>query len=232
MKTYSARTRTGALLIDMPRWLWHLRPGVMSVSAHPWMKICNRNEKLVAGVDEPKEDKHEANRNEASRSGYQCDWKWTSNLHLSAVFPVFGGMLYNRAMGEFPVSLQSRPLQPGKGKPAVSFIIGHRGNSRTPLLLKTLESIAGQQVGNGDCTVECIVVEQDNLPLVRDQLPGWVKYIHTPLPQPDMPYSRSRAFNAGVCEATADILVLHDNDMLIPSVFTHEVMAIVARGYE
>jgi len=37
--------------------------------------------------------------------------------------------------------------------------------------------------------------------LIQDELPDWVRYIHTPLPNKDMLYSRSWAFNVAAQEA-------------------------------
>jgi GT2 family glycosyltransferase len=69
-------------------------------------------------------------------------------------------------------------------------------------------------------------------PDVRDQLPDWIKYIHTPLPYPDMPYVRSWAFNVGARVAHGEALVLHDNDMLVPMDYAKEVRARLSDGYQ
>jgi hypothetical protein len=110
----------------------------------------------------------------------------------------------------------------------VSFVIGHRGMERLPHLLSTIESIAGQR----DVGVECLVVEQDTQTLVRAQLPGWVRYLHTPLPYPGMPYCRSWALNVGACYARGRVLVLHDNDMLVPTDYAREILRRADAGFE
>jgi hypothetical protein len=91
-----------------------------------------------------------------------------------------------------------------------------------------LESIAAQR----DVSFECVVVEQSNEPEVKTSLPGWVNYVHTPLPQPDMPYNRSWAFNVGAELARGGLLILHDNDMLLPQDYAAQLAARQGEGYE
>jgi len=211
---YSLREKMGALMYDVPRTLLALLPAFLfSSSRHPWLVIKNRNEHLIP---------------DKNGEGYRCDWKWTSDLYLPKVFPLFGRLLYQRAFNDFPIVMQDEPEWVSNEKLEVSFIIGHRGLERLPLLLATLKSIAGQQ----DCRFECIVVEQDNVSRVKDELPGWVRYIHTPLPEENMPYSRSWAFNVGAAAARSDVLVLHDNDMLVPSIYAFEVLKHYRSGDE
>ncbi len=119
-------------------------------------------------------------------------------------------------------------VQTQETSPVVSFIIGHRGTERLPHLLATLGSIAAQV----DIPCECILVEQSNNTDVKDQLPSWVNYVHTPLPYSTMPYNRAWAFNVGARAARGEILVFHDNDMLAPIDYAREIVARVKEGYE
>lgn len=191
------RTWLGVLLKDAPRYLAALvRPG------GDYLALCNRNERLQVASD---------------GSGYRCEWQWTSDLHAPKVMPWLGRRLLKRALQDHPVRLQSAPMQT-EPTPQVSFIIGHRGDARLPLLLKTLQSIAGQQ----GVAIECIVVEQDSESRLAKQLPAWVTHIHTPPPNADMPYCRSWAFNIGAKHARGELLVLHDNDLMVPSDYAHQ----------
>jgi hypothetical protein len=79
--------------------------------------------------------------------------------------------------------------------------------------------------------VECIVVEQSAEPGIADRLPDWVRYVHTPAP-PAMPYSRAWAFNVGARMARGALLVLHDNDMLLPRRYAAEALAVRREGFE
>ena len=177
-----------------------------------YLELCNRYEHLEPAPD---------------RKGYRCDWRWTSDLHAPKFLPVLGLKLMERALGEYPIrraAVLEKPQQP----PEISFVIGHRGVDRLPHLLATIESIAGQR----DVSLECVVVEQSARPEVRDQLPAWINYIHTPVPYEGMPYVRAWAFNVGARVARGEALVLHDNDMLVPMDYAKEVCARLSDGYE
>jgi GT2 family glycosyltransferase len=108
----------------------------------------------------------------------------------------------------------------------VSFLIGHRGTSRLPNLLHTLRSIAGQE----GTPIECIVVEQSATPEIRDALPPWVRYIHTPVPA-TLDYCRAKTFNDGLRLARGEVLIAHDNDFLVPAAYAREVLARAREGY-
>ena len=213
-QTYGVRQLVGACLFDIPRFLWNMRrtrrPG-----SHPvWVNMRNRNEELTSSMQ---------------GSGVKCEWDWTSELHLANVFPVCGKWLCKRALRDFPIVLSESPLNYQVGKRAeVCFVIGHRGPDRFPLLLQTLRSIAGQT----DCTVECVVVEQDDEQRIRDRLPEWVQYIHTPLPRSDLAYSRAWALNIGARVARSECLVFHDGDMLVPKDYAKGVLEYHRLGFE
>jgi hypothetical protein len=173
----------------------------------------NRNERLAFNPDGP---------------GAKCEGEFTRSLHLCNVFPSTGRWLMQRALRDWPVSLREEPVAGSQDRPEISFIIGHRGRARLPHLLATLRSIAGQE----GVSFECIVVEQDLEAMVRDCLPAWVRYIHTPLPQRDMPYCRSWAFNVGALSARGDLLILHDNDLVIPAAYAFENVRWRRQAYE
>ena len=197
----------GVLLKDLPCYLYSLgrrRSGYLS--------LRNRHERLELAPD---------------GSGYRCDWRWTSDLHAPKILPFLGRWLMRRALADHPIRRLPQPESVAES-PKVSFIIGHRGRARLPHLLATLESIAGQQ----NALIECIVVEQDVEPLLLGRLPGWVRHIHTPPPVADMPYARSWTFNIGVKQARGQILVLHDNDMLVPADYAAQITHHVRQGHE
>jgi GT2 family glycosyltransferase len=156
------------------------------------------------------------------------------------VFPRLGERLMARALREWPVELADRPAaladRPAMDRPAaaranaapdVSFVVGHRGADRLPHLSLVLASVAAQS----GAAVECVVVEQSANPEIAGLLPDWVRYVHTPIPA-GMPYSRSWAFNVGARMARGAVLVLHDNDMLLPRSYAAEALAIRRDGYE
>lgn len=197
----------GALLIDLPRYLPALTTGDPG-----YLALCNRAERLEPAPE---------------GSGYRCLWQWTSDLHAPKVLPFLGRRLMRRALADHPIRRLQQPEFISE-QPEISFIIGHRGMARLPHLLATLESIAGQQ----GAALECIVVEQETESQLSERLPSWVRHIHTPPPAPDMPYCRSWAFNVGAKHARGSVLVLHDNDILVPSDYARQIVYRTAQGYE
>lgn len=195
----SLKTRLGALVYDWPRFERTMR----GRGPHPWIAMRNRSERLTL-----------------DGRGARCEWLYTSELHIANVFPSTGRRLMKRAFTDWPIVF--RDTLEVSNTPEVSFIIGHRGVDRLPLLHETLRSIAGQR----DASIECIVVEQS---VQREaSLPVWVRHLHTPN---DGPYNRAAAFNAGAREARGRLLILHDNDMLCPSRYAAEVVDRAAEGW-
>lgn len=204
----SIRNVAGVVVKDLPRYLL-----AMLYGGSRYLAICNRNERLLAAPN---------------GLGYQCDWRWTSELHAPKVFPKLGKWLMRRTLSthRIPV-LQARPDCEASAV-RVSFIIGHRGMARLPHLQATLRSIAGQC----DASVECIVVEQDVESRLRPHMPEWVRLVHTPPPSPEMPYCRSWAFNVGAAHAKGSVLVLHDNDLLVSDDYANRILGCIDSGYE
>jgi GT2 family glycosyltransferase len=203
-----ARRVAGVLARDAPIYLDAFWRGGES-----YLGIRNRAERLSAAPQGP---------------GYSCGWQWTSELHAPKVIPALGRHLMRRALSRHPISLDAALTPQEERRAQVSFLIGHRGTARLPHLLATLNSIAAQR----DAAVECIVVEQEEHSELAAHLPSWVRLVHTPPPARGMPYCRSWAFNVGARHATGDVLVLHDNDMLVPADYSAHVLSRVAQGYE
>jgi hypothetical protein len=171
-----------------------------------WVNVRNRNETLARRDDAP---------------GREPQWRFTTDLHIANVFPSTGARLLRRALRDWPIEFRDDAVS--TESPELTFVIGHRGASRLPLLLQTLRSIAAQR----DASIECIVVEQSATPEVQTQLPAWVRYVHATA---HGDYSRAAAFNAGASAARGRVLVLHDNDILVPSRYAAEVLRHAAAG--
>jgi hypothetical protein len=186
------RHHAGALVRDWPRFIGTMASG--------WPRMHNRDERVTV---------------DPLTRGVRCEWEFTSDLHIAKVHRFTGGWLLARALRDWPISFADAPAP--AGAPAVAFILGHRGEARTPLLLQTLRTIAAQR----GVAVECIVVEQSHSAALR--LPAWVHHLHTPV-EAHAPYNRGAAFNAGARAARAPLLVLHDNDMLAPSDYAAQLV--------
>jgi hypothetical protein len=157
--------------------------------------------------------------------GVQCEWQWTSPVDYCRFVPRADVRLLRAALAEWPIAFADSRRD--DAAPEVTFLIGHRGRSRLPQLLLTLRSIAAQS----GVPIECIVIEQSHVREVEQELPVWVRYIHQPASETD-PYKRAETFNAGAAAARGRILVLHDNDMLVPERYAAEVVAHADAGWE
>ncbi|MCZ6675179.1 MAG: galactosyltransferase-related protein [Verrucomicrobia bacterium] len=212
-KGFTLKQHVGALLFDLPLYISKLLYNYNNNIPHSWIGIRNRKEQLMSSVN---------------GKGVRCNWQWTSDLYLPKIFPMFGRWLFRRATRDFPVFSKERTKLLSAEKPDVSFIIGHRGSERLPILLAMLKSIGGQT----GCHIECIVVEQDNNEIIKEHLPDWVRYIYTPLPVKEMCYSRSWAFNVGSKVARSPFLIFHDNDMLVPAIYAKDLFHYYQRGFD
>lgn len=198
----------GTLAYDWPRLLWCL------AFQSGWVAMRNRRDVI---------------RRAPEAGGVRCEWEHTRPLHLCSVHPGTSRLLLRKALNQWPIRMRQEPPAKSAGDaPDVSFLIGHRGTNRLPQLLLTLASIAGQE----DARCECVVVEQDVRPVIGDRLPEWIRYIHLPIPDGDMPYARSWAFNVAARAAHGKALVLHDNDMLAPARYAARIAELFAAGYE
>jgi hypothetical protein len=199
----SLRHRAGALIYD---WI----PFERNLRAGKWILLHNRAETITS-----------------DGRGVQCHWQFTSDLHIANVFPSTSARILKAALRDWPIALEDAPPSMSGEEPEITFIIGHRGLTRLPHLLQTLRSIAAQR----DASIECIVVEQSSTREIESALPNWVRYLHTPTPSPDFDYSRSWTFNAGAEIARGRILVLHDNDMLVPQHYAREILGRANEGW-
>jgi len=202
------RRWVGVLARDLPRYV-HL---LSSRNTTDHLAICNRNERIEMAPD---------------GSGFRCLWQWTSDLHAPKVVPALGRRLMQRALAAHPIGLARSPAAQSGQQPQVSFLIGHRGVERLPHLQATLKSIAAQQ----GVAIECIVVEQDMEPRLAGNMPDWVTLVRTP-PPAGMPYCRSWALNVAAQHARAPVLILHDNDMLVPVDYAAHVLQRVSQGFD
>ena len=195
----SLRTRAGALIYDVPRFVRAMRD-------RRWIEMRNRSESIAG-----------------DGRGVRCNWEFTSELHIANVFPSAGARLMRAAFAQWPMALRDGPAS--TEAPQVTFVIGHRGVERLPHLLMTLRSIAGQL----DAAIECVVVEQSATREIESRLPSWVRYIHTPSTDD---YNRAWTLNAGAAAARGEIVVLHDNDMLVPARYAAECVARASEGWD
>lgn len=204
------RRRSGMFALDGMRLWGRLVAGRLS-RQEGWIRARNRMDRLIPAPDGP---------------GVACDWRWTRDLAVCREFRWAGAALLREALRAHPIELRDA-VTCGERVPDASFVIGHRGRHRLPHLLATIRSIAGQ----ADAMCEIVVVEQSDEPFVAKHLPKGVRLLEMRVP-PGAPYNRSAAFNAGVRAARADVVILHDGDLLVPRDYVRRTMNRVDEGFE
>ena len=192
---YTLRQKAGVVALDLPRYVGHL------AGRKGWVLLRNRADALERAPGGP---------------GVACQAEFSSDLHACHVFPCLGAWALRRALAQWPLRMAEAP-PPLAAAPDLTFVIPHWGHGRLPLLAATVRSIHAQE----GVSAECVIVDQNAVPEAL-ALPQGVRRVHTP----DAPSegSRSRAFNAGVREARADIVVCHDGDMLAPAAYGREIL--------
>ena len=175
-----------------------------------WIYITNRKQKFIP---------------EPGGIGLCLLSDFTSQLRAAQLFPSLSNKMFIKALESFEFNF-STTRQRVK-KPNVSYIIGHRGKDKILHLKQVIQSIAAQCVDS----IECIIIEQSRYPEVNDQLPDWVDYYHLEVEESEL-YNRSLSFNYGVQKAKGKYLVLHDNDLLIPSCYTISHLDIHDQGFD
>jgi hypothetical protein len=206
------RQRLGTLVFDKPHVAWVvLFPRLARRFGRSWVDVHNRDEALVASPAGP---------------GFDCRWRWTTDLNVCRFWPRVGRRLMRLALAEWPIDVGGGGAVCGGG-PLVSFIIGHRGVEKIGHLALTLRSLLAQQ----GARVECLVVEQAHESVLAGCLPSGVVHVHSRPPRCDMPYARAWAFNVGARHAAGDILVFHDNDVLAPTNYAAELVRLFSQGY-
>ncbi|MEO2034042.1 MAG: glycosyltransferase, partial [Planctomycetaceae bacterium] len=194
---HTLRNKVGAAIFDLPRYI----PSF--ISANGWLKARNRTDKITVG---------------AGGLGISCSGEFSSDLHGCHVFPRLGRQLMRAALKQWPILLDDAPFTNSR-PPQVTFVIPHRGIDRLPQLIATIHSIRAQR----GIDVECIVVEQDQDTIISG-LPDGVRHIHLPDPSGSMDWKKSWAFNTGVRESRADIIVCHDGDILVPADYGRQIL--------
>ncbi len=211
-KIYGAWLTAHALLLDRPLLAWPvLFPRLGRRLVGSWLDFRNRGERLRPAQD---------------GRGYEPLWSGPTPLRISQRLPSISRRILEAALHEWPIRFASSWQRDGSRSPEVSFIIGHRGRARLPQLRATLETVFAQT----DCACECLVVEQDHRPAIDPQSLGGVRYVFDRCPG-EMPYNRGRAFNVGAAQARGRIVVLHDNDLLVPHRYAAELVRLAYAGY-
>lgn len=176
-------------------------PKLLCLIGRNWLDLKNR---------------HELISTDTVSKGRICHWKDSSPLTVARIFPHVGARILHESLRRWPVSLNpDSGFQTSPSAPDVSFVIGVRGTRRLDQFRTVIRSISNQR----GVSIEIIVVEQSVTRDFESVVPTHARYVHTPLPHPQLPFNRSWALNVGANVASGRIVVLHDADMVVPAGF-------------
>lgn len=170
-------------------------------------------------------NRHERVRKQ-SLGGYECDWRFTSELTACRFFPLLGRRLLDACFQEWPLRFSSNICI--QEQPAVSFLVAVRGTNRLPQFKAVLSSLMGQR----DCPVEIIVVEQSHVREFVEHIPEGVRYVHTSEFPSGMPFNKSWALNVAARHASGRYLVIHDADMVVPCDYASRIREVLDAGFD
>ncbi len=188
-----------------------LSPWLSSITGIHWVDLCNRNERLEQG-DDP--------------DARVCIWPDSSPLTVARIFPRTGGRLLAHCLREWPLHGLSSAGD-AKSRPDISVVIPVGGRDR----LESFPAVLGSFLGQRKATCEIIVVEHAREPLFGFTRATDVRYVHLGMGDEDG-FNKSACLNEGVRHASADRVLLHDADVVVPADYVARLCLSMARGYE
>lgn len=108
---------------------------------------------------------------------------------------------------------------PRSDVPTMSVVIPYRNTGRSGSMRTVVNNIRAQRFPR----LEIILVEQDANRTVNENILKPIKYFYVPNKLVNMPFCKAMAFNRGVLEASHNLLVLHDADIITPGSYLRQV---------
>ncbi len=105
--------------------------------------------------------------------------------------------------------------------PALSVIIPYRNTERSRSMRTVIANMRAQRIPN----LEIIVVEQDAVKRVDQSVIEPVNYYFVPNTPPHSAFNKAQAFNKGVSEASNELIVLQDADIIATGNYLAEIYA-------
>lgn len=210
----SAKEQLGCWLNE--RWSTEIAlrfSGLQRSTGPSWLDLKNRHEKI--SID-------------SISGGRVCHWRDSSALTVARVFPRVGARILQECLSHWPVSFERTPAGSSSEVPEVSFVVAVRGTGRLGQFQAVMKSLSAQC----GVAVETVVVEQSSVKEFESFEGLNVRYLHTPVTCPDMPFNRSWALNAGAVEARGRIIVILDADMVVPTRFAAAIAQVMKEGVD
>jgi hypothetical protein len=164
--------------------------------------LCNRHETLL--------------RDDVS-GGRICQWRDSSHLTVSRIFPDVGPRLLLHCLRQWPLRLNYDSPAKRSDEPEASVLIAIGGVDRLRQFRTVLASLRGQS----HRSLEILVVEQSVSPELERSLPPDVRYLHD-RQAVGVEFNKSRALNIAARAARGMYLLIHDADYVVPRDYVSE----------
>ncbi len=191
--------------------LWHERWPAELAMALPtrfsWLDLCNRAEHLVV---------------DPLTNGRVCQWRDSSRLTLSRVFPQVGRRLFDFCFQQWPIELCFQWEKLRCETPDASVLIAIGGTQRLEQFKLVLAALRAQSYPQ----LEIIVVEQSETPELAQTIPPDVRYFHMRKPS-EREFNKSSAINTAAELARGQFVIIHDADYIVPRDYVKEVCKVL-----
>lgn len=174
-----------------------------------WRQIRNRNETIEVDKE---------------TGGAFCQWKDSSQLTVTRIFPSVGRRLLNHCLTAWPVRLEFGDDQRTSHNPTVSVLVAIGGSER----LNQFEAVLASLRGQAHPAFEIIVVEQSSESELSERIPADIRYVHT-FKESDAEFNKSRALNIAASHARGEFLLIHDADYLVPRDYLAECCRVLGQ---
>jgi|GEM_PF-708044 len=181
---------------------WRTELAIWPIRSFDWLDLCNRGEAI--------------SRDRIS-GGRICEWRDSSQLTVSRVFPDIGHRLLMRCLRRWPLALNFDQPVSRSNSPEASVLVAVGGTDRLRQFQTVLASLRGQS----HQAMEIIVVEQSMTPELNSQLPSDVRYLHD-RQEVGVEFNKSKALNVAARAARGQFLMIHDADYVVPKDYVAE----------
>ena len=188
---------------------WKAELAILGLGGVHWQDLCNRHELLL---------------NDNVSGGRICNWRDSSLLTVSRIFPDVGRRLLRTCLQRWPVCFNFEEARFQLDEPEASVLLAIGGTDRIQQFRTVLASLRGQT----HQATEIIVVEQSDAPNLQGTLPEDIRYVHTPN-APETGFNKSRALNVAARLARGKYLLIHDADYMVPKAYVSECCRVLER---
>ena len=181
---------------------WKTEIALSGLGSIDWLDLHNRREVISR---------------DAVSGGRVCQWRDSSDLTVSRIFPHVGRRLLIHCLRRWSLKLNYDQPVERTDQPEASVLIAIGGKDRLSQFRTVLASLRGQT----HPSMEVIVVEQSLLPELEQGLPADIRYLHDRQAAGDA-FNKSRALNLAARVSRGKYLVIHDADYVVPQDYVGE----------